>query len=35
MHDAPRCGTPRTIDDARIEQVIVRTLKSVPAEATH
>ena len=28
-------GTPRTIDDARIEAVIVRTLESVPADATH
>jgi hypothetical protein len=26
---------PRTIDDARIEAVIVRTLESVPADATH
>jgi transposase len=33
--DEPRSGTPRTIDDARIEAVIVRTLESVPADATH
>jgi transposase len=35
LHDDPRSGTPRTIDDARIEAVIVRTLESVPANATH
>jgi transposase len=26
LHDEPRSGAPRTIDDARIEAVIVRTL---------
>ena len=35
LRDEPRCGTPRTIDDARIEAMIVRTLESVPADATH
>jgi transposase len=35
LRDAPRSGTPRTIEDARIEAVIVRTLESVPADATH
>jgi transposase len=35
LHDEPRSGTPRTIDDARIEAVIVKTLESVPANATH
>ena len=30
-----RVAAPRTIDDARIEAVIVRTLESVPADATH
>ncbi|ANW03024.1 helix-turn-helix domain-containing protein [Bradyrhizobium icense] len=25
LHDKPRSGAPRTIDDARIEAVIVRT----------
>jgi len=35
LHDEPRSGTPRTIDDARIEAVIVKTLESVPADATH
>lgn len=35
LHDEPRSGAPRTIDDARIEAVIVRTLESLPANATH
>lgn len=35
LRDAPRSGAPRTIDDARIEAVIVRTLESVPGNATH
>jgi len=33
--DEPRAGAPRTIDDARIEAVIVKTLESAPANATH
>jgi transposase len=35
LHDEPRSGAPRTIDDARIEGVIVKTLESAPADATH
>jgi len=35
LHDEPRSGAPRTIDDARIEAVIVRTLESLPPDATH
>jgi len=35
LHDEPRSGTPRTIDDARIEAVIVRTLETLPPDATH
>lgn len=35
LYDEPRSGTPRTIDDARIEAVIVRTLESQPPNATH
>src|SRR4051794_34204378 len=33
--DAPRPGAPRTIDDARVDAVIARTLESLPAAATH
>lgn len=33
--DAPRPGAPRSIDDARVDAVIARTLESVPANATH
>lgn len=35
LHDEPRSGAPRSIDDQRIEQVIVRTLESTPPDATH
>lgn len=35
LRDEPRSGTPRTVDDARIEAVIVRTLESLPPDATH
>jgi len=33
--DEPRCGAPRSVEDAQIEAVIVRTLESVPRDATH
>jgi transposase len=33
--DAPRPGAPRSIDDARVDAVIAKTLESVPAGATH
>ena len=33
--DAPRMGAPRTIDDAKVDAVITRTLESVPKNATH
>ena len=33
--DAPRPGAPRTIDDARVDAVIAKTLEGVPAGATH
>jgi transposase len=33
--DEPRPGAPRTVGDERIEEVIVKTLESTPATATH
>lgn len=33
--DAPRSGAPRTLDDARVDAVVARTLESVPKNATH
>jgi transposase len=33
--DEPRPGVPRKIDDAKVESVIVQTLESQPAGATH
>ena len=33
--DEPRCGAPRTVEDEQVEAVIVRTLESVPRDATH
>lgn len=33
--DAPRPGAPRTIDDARVDAVIAKTLEEQPATATH
>ena len=35
LRDEPRTGAPRTIDDARIEATIVKTLESLPKDATH
>ena len=35
LDDEPRSGAPRSIDDARIEAVVVATLESTPANATH
>jgi len=35
LSDEPRAGAPRTVDDARIEEIIVRTLESLPPGATH
>jgi transposase len=33
--DEPRPGAPRTISDADVEAVVVRTLEETPADATH
>jgi transposase len=33
--DEPRPGRPRTVTDAQVEQVIVRTLETTPKDATH
>jgi transposase len=33
--DEPRPGRPRAVTDARVEEVIVRTLESTPKDATH
>lgn len=33
--DEPRPGAPRSISDARVEQVVVRTLETTPRDATH
>jgi transposase len=35
LADEPRPGAPRTLSDARIEEVITRTLESKPDNATH
>lgn len=35
LHDEPRSGSPRSIDDARVEAVIVKTLECLPENATH
>src|SRR5215467_9803676 len=35
LRDDPRSGAPRTIDDAHVEATIVKTLESLPRDATH
>src|SRR5512132_4345854 len=35
LSDEPRPGVPRTIADAQVEEVVVRTLEEVPEGATH
>ncbi|MEV0146515.1 MULTISPECIES: IS630 family transposase [unclassified Nonomuraea] len=35
LSDEPRPGVPRTITDAQVEEVVVRTLEEVPAGSTH
>src|SRR5712672_104465 len=35
LGDEPRPGVPRTITDAQVEEVVVRTLEEIPEGATH
>ena len=35
LYDEPRPGTPRTVSDAQVEQVVVQTLESTPRAQTH
>ncbi len=33
--DEQRCGAPRRVSDAQVEEVVVRTLETTPRDATH
>src|SRR3954470_16302952 len=35
LTDEPRPGRPRTVTDAQVEQVVIKTLESTPKDATH
>ena len=35
LSDAPRAGRPRSIEDARVAEVVRRTLDTAPVDATH
>src|SRR5271168_2287362 len=35
LYDEPRPGTPRTVSDAQVEQVVVQTLETTPRGETH
>ncbi len=35
LPDEPRSGAPRTIGDEEVERVVVKTLESLPRDATH
>lgn len=35
LYDEPRPGAPRTVDDAKVEEIVVKTLESTPKDATH
>ncbi len=35
LHDEPRPGAPRAIDDEKVEEIVTRTLEETPENATH
>src|ERR1700676_2298609 len=35
LYDEPRPGAPRTVSDAQVEQVVIRTLESTPRGESH
>jgi len=35
LHDEPRPGAPRTVDDGKIEEIVTLTLEETPDNATH
>jgi transposase len=35
LYDEPRCGAPRRITDAQVEDVVIRTLEHTPVGQTH
>ena len=35
LRDGPRSGAPRTVTDERVAELLVRTLESMPEDATH
>ena len=35
LHDEPRPGVPRSVTDAQVEEVVIRTLEEVPEGAMH
>jgi transposase len=35
LRDGPRSGAPRTVTDARVAELLVRTLETTPEDATH
>ncbi len=35
LYDEPRPGTPRSVSDAQVEQVVIQTLESTPRGETH